>query len=432
MTATRTTTDKAPRSERKACSAISRSCSPSSGFRPRSPIIERLLQRPAVRPARLRSDRRPTACPRSSSCTSAEHARRVPRRRSPRAARCGCTPTATLAAHIARLRRPDHPRGARARRRPRRARLPNRRSADAKPYTGEDEIGKGGVERSFEKYLRGKPGDKVIQVDARGQRGRRGQGTELAAGRRRVVEHRHRPAGARRTSAGGSRSRPVGPRWRVTSTRSATRNAGAAVHRRPSQRRSPGDGVVSHVRSRRSSSTASAPTSGPSSTTSRPSSMLNRAIAESYAPGSTFKLVTAHAALERGLINRDEVVADPGYYQLADCTGKCRFYNAGRARLGAVEPPACHHHLLRRVLLPDRRSAEPQQGAIRRYPDPGLRRAVRLRSSHRHRPAFGIGRAHRDTGAGSRACTTPTDRSSSTTTTGRSATPSTCRSARAW
>ena len=65
--------------------------------------------------------------------------------------------------------------------------------------------------------------------------------------------------------------------------------------------------------------------------------MLNRAMAEAYAPGSTFKLVSTHAALAKGVITPEEVYVDRGGYHLEGCTGgKCDFYNAGKERLGSV------------------------------------------------------------------------------------------------
>jgi len=55
--------------------------------------------------------------------------------------------------------------------------------------------------------------------------------------------------------------------------------------------------------------------------------MFNRAIQGEYAPGSTFKLFTAHAAWHEGVFGTgrvkpaDEAWDDPGYYLLQSCTG---------------------------------------------------------------------------------------------------------------
>ena len=74
--------------------------------------------------------------------------------------------------------------------------------------------------------------------------------------------------------------------------------------------------------------------------------MLNRAIQGEYAPGSTFKLFTAHAAWHEGVFgvglvkNADELWDDPGYYRLQSCVGDvvgsasaggCIFRNANDA-----------------------------------------------------------------------------------------------------
>ena len=61
----------------------------------------------------------------------------------------------------------------------------------------------------------------------------------------------------------------------------------------------------------------------------------NRAIQGMYPTGSTFKLITATAALEEGLITPTEVVDDPGSYTVGGVT----FKNAGDAVNGAIAMP---------------------------------------------------------------------------------------------
>ena len=63
----------------------------------------------------------------------------------------------------------------------------------------------------------------------------------------------------------------------------------------------------------------------------------NRAISGQYAPGSTWKIVTAVAALERGVIAPNTVIEDEGFYIIPECVGKCRFQNAGATRFGLVD-----------------------------------------------------------------------------------------------
>lgn len=48
--------------------------------------------------------------------------------------------------------------------------------------------------------------------------------------------------------------------------------------------------------------------------------LLNRAIGATYEPGSVFKLVTATAALDRGIVSRHTMFDAPGYFQLGQWT----------------------------------------------------------------------------------------------------------------
>jgi penicillin-binding protein 2 len=64
----------------------------------------------------------------------------------------------------------------------------------------------------------------------------------------------------------------------------------------------------------------------------------NRAIQGQYAPGSTFKLVTAVAALENGMIAGNTSITDPGFFKVPGCSGeKCEFQNSGRKAWGRVD-----------------------------------------------------------------------------------------------
>jgi penicillin-binding protein 2 len=68
--------------------------------------------------------------------------------------------------------------------------------------------------------------------------------------------------------------------------------------------------------------------------------LTNRAIQGQYAPGSTFKLVTAIAALQWGVISANTTVDDPGFYTVPRCRGeKCVFRNAGSRAYGRVDLP---------------------------------------------------------------------------------------------
>lgn len=70
----------------------------------------------------------------------------------------------------------------------------------------------------------------------------------------------------------------------------------------------------------------------------RAAPFVNRTIAGLYAPGSTWKIVTADAALRTGLINQNFSLTDNGTYIIpGDCTGRgCIRRNAGSQAYGRV------------------------------------------------------------------------------------------------
>jgi penicillin-binding protein 2 len=63
---------------------------------------------------------------------------------------------------------------------------------------------------------------------------------------------------------------------------------------------------------------------------------VNRAVLGQYAPGSTWKLVTALTGLEAGLITPETTIFDPGTFTIPDCARGCGRQNAGRAAYGEV------------------------------------------------------------------------------------------------
>lgn len=54
--------------------------------------------------------------------------------------------------------------------------------------------------------------------------------------------------------------------------------------------------------------------------------LINKAIQNSYSPGSTFKMVSAIAALESGVVTPDEEINDTGVYYLGNGSWKCWYY----------------------------------------------------------------------------------------------------------
>lgn len=71
----------------------------------------------------------------------------------------------------------------------------------------------------------------------------------------------------------------------------------------------------------------------------RNSPLVDRADEGTYAPGSTFKLATATAALEKGMITPGSTVYDTGLYKVPGCVNgqQCGFKNAGGEALGVVD-----------------------------------------------------------------------------------------------
>ncbi|HET7487639.1 MAG TPA: penicillin-binding protein 2 [Acidimicrobiales bacterium] len=68
--------------------------------------------------------------------------------------------------------------------------------------------------------------------------------------------------------------------------------------------------------------------------------LTNRAIGGQYAPGSTFKLFTALAALRTGIIAPNTTFLDEGAYTVRGCkNNKCTFRNAGGHAYGRVNLP---------------------------------------------------------------------------------------------
>jgi penicillin-binding protein 2 len=59
-----------------------------------------------------------------------------------------------------------------------------------------------------------------------------------------------------------------------------------------------------------------------------------------YTPGSTFKLITATAALQKGIISPSTYVDDTGTFKIQNCTGgSCTFHNDDSEALGEVDLP---------------------------------------------------------------------------------------------
>ncbi|HKA85473.1 MAG TPA: penicillin-binding protein 2 [Acidimicrobiales bacterium] len=205
-----------------------------------------------------------------------------------------------------------------------------------KPYTLNDHIGKAGIERTFEQYLRGTPGIRRIEVDAQGEPVRVISDREPRPGDDLVlsidIDLQALVEQALQQGLADARARP--PRKDNPPNNATT---GATVVEDPN------NGQLLAL--------ASYPTYDPTAfvdgidarewkalndpVNGRP--LNNWAIQGQWAAGSTYKLFMGYAALHSGLMAPDTVFHDSGGYQIPGCTGlKCFRTNAGGAAYGSV------------------------------------------------------------------------------------------------
>ena len=215
------------------------------------------------------------------------------------------------------------------------AELDSRRS---KGYREGDEIGKQGVERSFEEELRGAPGRKVLQVNAddevygpplQDDPPRQGHDVRL------TIDLDIQRAAEESLQQGLNSARR---RYDRDSNKFFVAPAGSVVVMDPR------NGEVLAM--------ASLPSFVPSEFVNgiRPEvfavlqdpamhcPLCNRVLQGQYAPGSTFKLVTSIAGVERGLVDERTTILDGGVFRVRGCRGeKCTFRNAGGVSWGKVD-----------------------------------------------------------------------------------------------
>ena len=205
-----------------------------------------------------------------------------------------------------------------------------------KPYELGDEIGKSGVERSYEDDLRGTPGRRVLEVDAAGNT---------------IRELSYRPP-----VPGNDVQLTVDLRVQAIAEQALAEELEATRHR-PLRKDGPaapapaGAVVVLDPRDGSLVAMASYPTFDPATFVNGIDSnewaalqdpaahapLNNRAIQGDYAPGSTFKLVTALAGLRSGAIVGQSSITDGGSYRLNPCKGDtCVFRNAGSTPHGRI------------------------------------------------------------------------------------------------
>jgi len=159
---------------------------------------------------------------------------------------------------------------------------PNRElAAHLLGYAGLDNIGLSGVEATHDKVVRGREGTLLVQTDARGRAFSRLE---------------------RSPTAGGSIELTIDEQLQYIVEREL--EAGVRQHRAEA-----GTAVVMDPRTGEILAMASYPTFNPNAYgEAHENARRNRAIQDLYEPGSTFKIVTASAAIEERLFNAGEII----------------------------------------------------------------------------------------------------------------------------
>jgi len=197
-------------------------------------------------------------------------------------------------------------------------------AGSSKPYAPNDEIGKTGVEAAYEAWLRGTPGTRVIEVDAEGDIVREisydppepGYDVMLELDLRvQAMLERELAASAEANNAPGASAVVLDPR------NGAVRAMASYPTYNPQDFI---DGLSTEEYAALTAEDSGFPLS-------------NKAISGVYAPGSTFKPVTALAGLRAGIVTPATTVNDTGVYYVQGCEEEsCRFQNAGAVPNGTV------------------------------------------------------------------------------------------------
>ncbi len=185
-------------------------------------------------------------------------------------------------------------------------------------FVGTDGVGLAGLEHFYDGTIRGKPGELVALTDAR--RSRYGEADD--AGSRPAEE------GASLVLSLDSGVQYAAEHELAEAMRAHRAKSGTIVVMDPS------NGEILAM--------ASAPDFDPNAFNRYPAeTRRNRAIADAYEPGSTFKIVTGALALEHGLIGLDEIIeTGDGTIRVANTT----IQEADRHRYGALNLAGIFEH----------------------------------------------------------------------------------------
>ena len=206
-----------------------------------------------------------------------------------------------------------------------------------KAYEGEDEIGKSGIEASAESDLRGTPSNRTIQVDARGNyvttvkeaTPRAGDDVWLTIDLdlQALAEQKLGEQLTALRGQVGKDGKPIrAPQGSVVIVNPSNGELLAMASYPTYDPSQLVNGIDSQLWARLNDKGAGQP-------------LFNWALQGTYAPGSTFKLITATAGLETGfLAPGNDTYNDRGTYTIPNCKGgKCGFSNAGGSRYGTVD-----------------------------------------------------------------------------------------------
>ncbi len=177
---------------------------------------------------------------------------------------------------------------------------------DTSPYIVGDQIGRAGVEKTFERQLRGANGYQLVKVDSRGKK----QGTLFST----------KPVLGNDITLSIDAELQKFTYEQLKTTLANKGGEGASA-------------VVSDPKTGEILALVSAP-SYDNNIFSKPLSnseyqalvndprslLLDRPVESSFPPGSTYKLVVAAAGIEVGAINKDSKILDTGFIQLGDVT----------------------------------------------------------------------------------------------------------------